>query len=96
MDNQIIQIKLDDLKALVNSMISEEKIKEMQAKPQLTFTEACALYGEHRIRKFIKSKLLKPASQNGKGSKIYYDHFKIIQLVNNSYHYLTGIKLWKN
>lgn len=93
MEDNIVQISLSDLKAIVYSMVSDHKIDKITSKLQLTFTEACELYGDNRIRKFIKSGLLKPISQNGKGSKVYYSHKKIIQLTQNSYHHLNKTKL---
>jgi len=93
MENTIIQLELNDLKALVHSLISDERIDKVTSKPQLTFKEACELYGEIRIRKYIKSELLKPVSQNGKGSRVYYSHKKITQLIQNSYHHLKKVKL---
>ena len=93
MEDTIVQLSLSDLRAVVISMVSDERIDKVTSKPQLTFTEACSLYGDVRIRKFIKSGLLKPVSQNGKGSKTYYSHKKITQLIQNSYHHLNQISL---
>ena len=93
MENTIIQISLVDLTALVHSLISDQRIDKALSKPQLTFKEACELYGEVRVRKYNKSELLKPVSQNGKGSKIYYSHKKLNQLIQNSYNHLPTIKL---
>lgn len=59
-------------------------VNKTLAKPQLTFKEATDLYGQLRIKKWISAGLLKPISQNGKGSKVYYQHKKIIQLSEQS------------
>ncbi|MCY4781465.1 hypothetical protein ORI89_17545 [Sphingobacterium sp. UT-1RO-CII-1] len=91
MDN--ITISLQDLKAVITSIISDERIDKILQRPQLSFTESCRLYGEHRIRKYIKSGLLKPASKNGSGSITYYSHKKIIELTQKSFHHLNEFKI---
>jgi len=93
MEDKVIQVSLSDLRAVVISMVSDEKLNKITSKPQLIFKEACELYGENRIRKYIKSGLLKPVSQNGKGSCKYYSQKKINELIQNSYNHLPEIKL---
>ncbi|OYD42279.1 hypothetical protein [Sphingobacterium cellulitidis] len=83
----------EDIRTIVIETISLYKQDEVLAKPQLIFKEACKYYGEIRVRKWIKSGLLKPQSQNGKGSKKYYSHKQIIKLSQEFRHYLPGIKL---
>lgn len=89
MEKTIIQVSLEDLTAVVNSIIAKDKIDITLAKPQLVKYEAEKLYGKQRILKWIKAGLLKPVSQNGKNSKIYFSHKKIIELSQKSFHHLN-------
>lgn len=83
---------LDTNYELVES-VAEYLVNKTLAKPQLTFSEACQFYGDNRVRKWIKSGLLKPDSQNGKRSAIYYSHKKIIELSKQSRHNLNETEL---
>jgi len=83
----------EDIKQIVIETIALYKQDEVLGKPQLIFKEACKYYGEIRVRKWIKSGLLKPASQNGKGGKKYYSHKRIIQLSEEHHNYLGSLKL---
>lgn len=91
--NQNIIISVQDLKAVIISIMADEKLLKVMQRPQLILTEACHLYGDNRIKKYIKAGLLKPVSQNGKGSAIYYSHKKIIELTQMSFHHLNDIDL---
>lgn len=93
MEDTLLKISLSDLRAVMVSLMSDERIEKLTNRPQLSFKEACELYDEVRIRKYIKSGLLKPISQNGKGSKVYYSHKRIIELTQNNYHHLKSLKL---
>lgn len=89
MENTIIQCSLEDLTALVHSIIARDKVDITLSKPQLSRLESERLYGEQRVTKWIKAGLLKPVSQNGKNSKIYFSHKKIIELSQKSFHHLN-------
>ncbi|MEI2271810.1 hypothetical protein OHD16_06615 [Sphingobacterium sp. ML3W] len=81
----------EQIKQIIIETIATYKIDEVLAKNQLTFTEGCKYYGPNRFRKWIKSGLLKPESQNGKTNKVYYSHKKIIQLSKQWRHDLNEI-----
>ncbi|WP_313266498.1 hypothetical protein [Sphingobacterium sp.] len=70
----------EQLKEIIIGAIATYKIDETLAKPQLTISEAKRYYDITRVNKWIKSGALKPESQNGKGSKVYYSHKRIIEL----------------
>lgn len=91
MEQTIIHASLEDLKALVHMVIAKDKVDITLSKPQLSRLEAERLYGEQRVTKWIKAKLLKPVSQNGKNSKIYFSHKKIIELSEKSFHHLNHL-----
>lgn len=84
-----ITLSLEDLKQLVTTIIAKDKVDKTLSKPQLVKYEAEKLYGKQRILKWIKAGLLKPVCQNGKNSKIYFSHKKIIELIEKSFHYLN-------
>lgn len=88
-----MRIEIDDLRAVLTSIIADEKTNQSLDKPQLTFTEACKLYGGTRIRKYIKSGLLKTAAQNGRGTAKYYCHKRIIWLTQQSFHNQKNVQL---
>lgn len=83
----------DDIKQIIIDTIAIYRLDEVLSKPQLIFKEACKYYGEIRVRKWIKSGLLKPISQNGKGGKKFYSHKRIIQLSEEHHNYLGSLKL---
>lgn len=89
MESYNITLTLDDLKYLVTTIIAMDKVEKTLSKPQLSKLEAERLYGEQRVTKWIKAGLLKSDSQNGKNSKIYYSHKKIIELSLKSFHHLN-------
>lgn len=89
MEKYNITLTIDELKELVTTIIALDKVDKTLAKPQLTKLEAERLYGSQRVSKWIKAGLLKPVSQNGKGSKIYFSHKKIIDLSMKSFHHLN-------
>ena len=89
MENYTITLTLDELKELITTIISLDKVDKALSKPQLTKLEAERLYGDQRVNKWIKAGLLKPVSQNGKGSKIYFSHKKINDLSMKSFHHLN-------
>ncbi|MDM1049501.1 hypothetical protein [Sphingobacterium hotanense] len=91
MEKTVFQLTLQDLTAVVNSIIAKDKIDITLSKPQLSRLEAERLYGEQRIKKWIKAGLLKPVSQNGKNSRIYFSHKKIIDLSQKSFHHLNHL-----
>ncbi|MFD2599870.1 hypothetical protein ACFSQ3_13010 [Sphingobacterium corticis] len=76
---------------LTIEQIAEYLVNKTLSKPQLTQREASELYGEQRVGKWIRAGLLKPASQNGRGTKTYYDHKKIIKLSNEYRTYLKKV-----
>lgn len=70
--------------------VAELLVNKTLAKPQLTQKEAFEFYGKERVSRWIKHSLLKPICQNGKGSKIYYDHLVIIKLSREFHHEFTN------
>ncbi|NGM63561.1 hypothetical protein G5B30_16755 [Sphingobacterium sp. SGG-5] len=66
--------------------IAEYLVNKTLAKPQLTKKEACMYYGAQRVKFWLKHRLLKPESQNGKNTTIYYNHKDIIKLSREWYH----------
>lgn len=76
-----------EMKTLTVSEIAEYLVDRTLSKPQLTYTEACEYYTRNRVDFWIRKKLLKHESQNGKGKTKFYSHKKIIELSKNSYHF---------
>ncbi|MGJ1362933.1 hypothetical protein [Sphingobacterium spiritivorum] len=91
----IIQLQESQLKHLVTEIIGEIKEKATLSRPQLTQTEAFDLYDAYRVKKWIKAGLLRPESQNGKGSKVYYSHARIRELSRQSRHNLIEVEVYK-
>lgn len=92
-EGKIYSLLEEDIRNIVTETIALYKIDDFLAKPQLTYREACDHYGVNRVKRWIKHGLLKVESQNGKGSKKYYSHKKIIQLSKEWHHYfVTGTR----
>lgn len=85
-ENGIIKLTHQEFDLLVKTAITTYLTEKNLEKIQLSQKEAFRIYGEQRVKFWIKNGLLKAVSQNGKGHKIYYDHKKIIKLSRESYH----------
>ena len=87
---QVLNVfSFDQLQDAVRLVLREKELDNFLAKPQINRTELLKYYGAERSRKWLKANLLKPISQNGKGSKVYYDHKKVIELSKSSFHHLN-------
>lgn len=89
MKEQVFCLTRDQIKDLIKESIFEYNQNELLKKPQLTAREICNLYGKERFLRWKKFNLLKPISQNGKGSKVYYLHSVVLKLSIESHHYFT-------
>ncbi|GHE35151.1 hypothetical protein GCM10017764_17990 [Sphingobacterium griseoflavum] len=86
MDDEITVSNIDKLKEFAMLIVREQRIDDILAKPQINRTELYKYYGAERARKWISAGMLRPACQNGKRSTTYFDHKKVIELANKSFH----------